>query len=48
MEIYDKGSETIDTHHTVEIGVRILNGVFGVAFDDTKIDVSVGDRWMRS
>ncbi|MBP1923662.1 hypothetical protein J2751_002707 [Halorubrum alkaliphilum] len=43
-KIYDKGEGPIDPHRTVEIGMRILNGVFGSAFGDADIDVAVGNR----
>jgi hypothetical protein len=43
-KIYDKGEGPIDPRRTVEIGMRILNGVFGSAFGDANIDVAVGTR----
>ncbi|TKX45582.1 restriction endonuclease [Halorubrum sp. SD690R] len=43
-KIYDKGEGAIDPHRTVEIGMRILNGIFGSAFGDANIDVAVGNR----
>lgn len=43
-KIYDKGEGPIDPHRTVEIGMRILNGIFGSAFGDADIDVAVGNR----
>ncbi|WP_283402365.1 restriction endonuclease [Halorubrum sp. DM2] len=43
-KIYDKGNGPIDPHRTVEIGMRILNTIFGSAFGDAEMEVAVGNR----
>lgn len=42
VKIFDKGDGQINTHRTVSIGMRILNGIYGCSLDDAKVDVEVG------
>ncbi|TKX60757.1 restriction endonuclease [Halorubrum sp. ASP1] len=40
--IFDKGESEPKAHRTVEIGARILSGVYGIQFEQATFDVEVG------